>query len=320
MNVLITGAAGFAGSHLVTHCLSQGAKVTGIDRVEQASNKELDLTGKFNLVPLDLMNGGSELDALLDETKPHYVFHLAALASVARSWEGPRDVIEANLWTTSALLEAVNNRCPEAGVLVTCSGEEYGPVDPSDLPVSETQLLRPQNPYALSKAQCDLLCGFYADAFDMKIVRTRAFNHFGPGQGATFVAASFAKQIAKAEVDESESVLITTGNTAVRRDFTDVRDVVRSYWLVLEKAEKGVYNVCSGRSVPISELLETLSSLTDLDVKHEVNPELLRENEVMDITGSNEKLRRATNWTPEIQIKQSMQDTLDWWRKELRKG
>ena len=276
--------------------------------------------GEFKLIPCDLTEADSGLDTLIEEMKPRYVFHLAALASVARSWEAPRDVIEANLWSTTALLDAVRNGCPEARVLVTCSGEEYGAVDSSDLPVSESQLLRPQNPYALSKAQTDMLCGFYADAYEMEIVRTRAFNHFGPGQSATYVVASFARQIVEAEVAGGDHVLITTGNTAVRRDFTDVRDVVHAYWLALEKAESGAYNVCSGQSIPISELLETLSSLTELEVKHEVNPKLLRENEVMEIRGSNEKLRQATGWKPDIQLKQSMQDTLDWWRKELRKG
>ena len=200
----------------------------------------------------------------------------------------------------------------DASVLLAGSGEIYGP--PRTLPVDESHELRPQNPYAVSKAAADMLGGFYSDAHGRRVIRTRAFNHFGPGQSDLYVVAAFARQIAEAEKAGDESVVVRTGNLEARRDFTDARDVIRAYALLLEGAEPGAYNICSGTSRSAADILAALAQESPLDVKHETDPARLRKHEVMDIRGSHEKLTGATGWQPEIPFEQTISDTLDWWR------
>jgi GDP-4-dehydro-6-deoxy-D-mannose reductase len=213
-----------------------------------------------------------------------------------------------NYVSTANLLQAAG----DASLLVAGSGEVYGP--PQHLPVDETHELRPQNPYAVSKAATDLLAGFHADAHGQRIIRTRAFNHVGPGQSDLYVVAAFARQIAEAEKTGSDEVLVRTGNLEAKRDFTDVRDVVRAYVLLLESAEPGAYNICSGTSRSAADILATLAQESPLDVKHETDPARLRKHEVMDIRGSHDKLTSATGWQPAIAFEQTIKDTLDWWR------
>jgi GDP-4-dehydro-6-deoxy-D-mannose reductase len=199
-------------------------------------------------------------------------------------------------------------------VLAAGSGEQYGPVPEERLPVSEDEPFRPQNPYAVSKAAADLLAGFYADAHGLRVVRTRAFNHAGPGQSDAYVVSAFARQIADAERGGSGELLLETGNLAPRRDFCDVRDVVRAYWLAVERGEPAIYNVCSGVSVPVADILARLAAHTELRVEQRTDPSRLRKHEVMDIRGSHERLSGATGWQPEIPLDRTLADTLDWWR------
>lgn len=316
---LITGATGFAGSHLAEHCVVQGARVIGISRSSHSEPNYEKRSLPLKLSQLDLTKERDRLDELLVRLQPDFLFHLAAQASVAESWQDPEGTRSENLTSTENVLESVRGNSPKTRVLVACSGEEYGAVDAEDLPVTERHPLRPQNPYALSKAEIDLMCGFYADAYGMHVTRTRAFNHFGPRQSNSYVVASFARQIAEAEAQGNRAtVRIITGNTAVKRDFTDVRDVVSAYWLALEKAEPGVYNVCSGRAVAIADLLDQLARLTSLEVENEADPALLRDNEVMENRASCERLRAATGWQPRFALEQTLTDTLDWWRQNLR--
>jgi GDP-4-dehydro-6-deoxy-D-mannose reductase len=204
--------------------------------------------------------------------------------------------------------------------LIACSGEEYG--EPERLPVAEDHPLRPKNPYAVSKASLDLAAGSYADAYRLRIVRTRAFNHAGPGQSDNYVISNLAGQIAQGEASSEGDgrVEVVTGNADVRRDFTDVRDVVRAYWLALQLAESGAYNVCSGRSVAITEILAALTGHARREVRHRTDPERFRKNDVMDIRGSHDKLTRATGWEPEIPLDQTLHDMLDWWRSRTAAG
>jgi GDP-4-dehydro-6-deoxy-D-mannose reductase len=313
MRVLITGATGFAGRHLVSVCAAEGCAVTGIGRrpASQADPPaELD-----DYQACDLLDP-ERVAAAVRGVAPERVFHLAAQASVARSWEDPAKVINHNLFSTIGLLDALRRHSPDAKVLVACSGEEYG--EPQFLPVTEEHPIRPQNPYALSKAAVDTTAAFYRDAYGLDIVRTRAFNHAGPGQSADYVVAHFARQIANAEAEGQEGELVvSTGNIDVRRDFTDVRDVVRAYWLGLERCEQGAYNVCSGRPSAVREILDLLAAETPLVVHQRTDPALLRERDVMEISGSYERLRRATGWQPKLPLEQTVRDTLDWWRTKL---
>jgi GDP-4-dehydro-6-deoxy-D-mannose reductase len=208
----------------------------------------------------------------------------------------------------------VRSSAPEAVVVVAGSGEQYGPVPEERLPVTEDEPLRPQNPYAVSKAATDLLAGFYADAHGLRVVRTRAFNHAGPAQSEIYVVSAFAKQIAEAERAGLDELVLETGNLEPRRDFSDVRDVVRAYWLAAERGEPGIFNVCSGVSVRIADILARLAALTELRVEQRTDPSRLRKHEVMDIRGSHERLTAATGWRPEIPIERTLADALDWWR------
>jgi GDP-4-dehydro-6-deoxy-D-mannose reductase len=318
MRVLITGATGFAGRHLVSHCSAQGSsEITGIGRRPAAeADPPVELAAYHSI---DLAKPG-EASQIVGSTSPDLVFHLAAEASVANSWGDPANVINYNISSTLNLLEAVRTLAPKAQLLVACSGEEYGV--PEQLPVTEERPLQPKNPYAVSKASVDLAAGFYADAYGLRIVRTRAFNHAGPGQFDNYVVSNFARQIAEGEASpEGDGVVeVVTGNPDIRRDFTDVRDVVRAYWLALERAEPGVYNVCSSRSVAIAEILEGLARHTQREVRTRTDLKRFRKNEVMEIRGSHDKLTRATGWEPEIPLDRTLHDMLDWWRSRTGAG
>jgi GDP-4-dehydro-6-deoxy-D-mannose reductase len=307
MRVLITGAAGFVGGHMADRAVERGAEAVGLGR---------DDTGPESLaeyVQADLLDDGAVRSAVAD-LRPDAVIHLAAAASVAASWASPAETIDNNTRATLNLLEAVRAEAPDAVVLHAGSGEQYGPVPEARLPVTEDEPLRPQNPYAVSKSAADLLAGFYADAHGMRVVRTRAFNHAGPGQSDAYVVSAFAKQIAEAERAGLSELVVETGNLAPKRDFTDVRDVVRAYWLALERGEPAIYNVCSGLSVPVADILAGLARLTDVSVEQRTDPARLRKHEVMDIRGSHERLTDATGWQPEIALDRTLTDTLDWWR------
>jgi GDP-4-dehydro-6-deoxy-D-mannose reductase len=307
--ILITGVGGFAGRHLAALCAEHGAEVTGLGRRERP-----DVRGLNGYEQLDLADADAVRSAV-GRVKPERVFHLAAEASVARSWEAPAEVIGANVGGALNLLEAVRLEAPDAFVLVACSGEEYGP--PVRLPVDETHPLRPRNPYATSKAMVDALAASYAEAHGLRVVRTRAFNHSGPGQSDTYVVSSFARQIAEAEASNAARAVIRTGNIEVRRDFCDVRDVVRAYWLALGHGTAGVFNVCSGRATTVSDILTGLAAHSLLEVEAQLDPSRLRDNEVMEIRGSHDKLTDATGWRPEIALFDTLRDTLDWWRERV---
>jgi GDP-4-dehydro-6-deoxy-D-mannose reductase len=290
--VFVSGGGGFAGEHLLRL----------LDGAVAPSRDELDL--------LD----APAVRAAVRETRPAAVFHLAALASVSRSWEAPSETLTANLRMTVNLLEAVRAEAPAAAVVVASSGEVYGP--PERLPVAEDARLRPQNPYAVSKAACDLLAGQYADAFDMRIVRVRAFNHAGPGQGDEYVVGTLTRQVAEAEAAGAAEVVLRTGNPDSARDFTDVRDVVRAY---REAADlpAGVYNVCSGRATSVRALVELVTRAGTVPVRHEVDPERVRAHDVPELRGSAERLRAACGWRPEIPLERTVADALEAWRREL---
>jgi GDP-4-dehydro-6-deoxy-D-mannose reductase len=172
----------------------------------------------------------------------------------------------------------------------------------------------------VSKAAVDLLAGLYADAHGLDVIRARAFNHCGPGQSAAYVVADFASQIADAEADKRSVIRLRTGDLRPRRDFTDVRDIVRAYWLASELAPPGIYNVCSGRATPITDILTLLAAQSPLELDQQVDPQRLRQHEVMEIRGSHAKLTAATGWEPEISLERTLQETLEWWRERVAAG
>jgi GDP-4-dehydro-6-deoxy-D-mannose reductase len=264
-------------------------------------------------VELDLLDGAAVRAAVAD-CRPEVVYHLAAVASVGESWQAPAATWENNTSSTLNLLEGVRLEAPEAVVVHVGSGEQYGPVPAERLPVDEREPLRPQNPYAASKAASELVASFYADAHGLRIVRARAFNHAGPGQSDAYVVSAFARQIAEAERAGHTELTVATGDLRPRRDFTDVRDVVRAYRLLAERGEAGVFNVCSGESVPVRDILAGLARLTDVAIEQNTDPARLRDNEVMEIRGSHARLTETTGWEPEIALETTLADTLSWWR------
>jgi GDP-4-dehydro-6-deoxy-D-mannose reductase len=231
---------------------------------------------------------------------------------VGESWRDPGGTLRDNPAITIGVLEAVRLEAPEAVVVAVGSGEVYGP--PESLPLREDAALRPQNPYAASKAAADLVAGFYADAYGLRVVRARPFNHAGPGQHPDYAIASFARQVAAALDAGADPAVVVTGNPDTRRDYTDVRDVVRAYRLLAEHAAPGIYNVCSGRTASARELVEALARAAGVGLEHRVDPDRMRPGEVPEVRGSFDALRGATGWQPEIPLEQTLADTLEWWR------
>ena len=289
----VTGGGGFVGGHLLPL----------LDRVVAPTRAELDL--------LD----ADAVRRAVAAAAPERVFHLAALASVAHSWQHPRAVFRDNVEMTANVLDAVREEAPDAAVVLLSSGEVYGP--PAQLPVTEDAPLRPQNPYAVSKAACDLLAGQYADAHGLRIVRVRAFNQAGPGQSDEYVIGTITRQVAEAEAAGSGEAVIRTGNPDSARDFTDVRDSVRAYVAAGSLEAGGVYNVCSGTAASVRELVEMAGRAARVQVRHEVDEARVRAQDVPEVRGSAERLASASGWRPEIPLEQTVADAVAYWRERL---
>ena len=288
----VTGGGGFVGRHLVPL----------LDDAVAPAHDELDL--------LD----ADAVRSAVAAAAPARVLHLAALASVSRSWQHPREVLRDNVEMTVNVLDAVREEAPEAVIVCLSSSEVYGP--PEHLPVTEDAPLRPQNPYAVSKAACDLLAGQYADAHGLRVVRVRAFNQAGPGQSDEYVVGTIARQVAEAEVAGSGQAVIRTGNPDSARDFTDVRDTVRAY-VAASSLPAGVYNVCSGTATSVRALVQMAGAAARIEVVHEIDKGRLRAKDVPEVRGSAERLADASGWRPEIPLERTVADAIDYWRARL---
>jgi GDP-4-dehydro-6-deoxy-D-mannose reductase len=299
--VLVTGASGFAGRHLVAACVQAG------DTIAVASRRD----------GVDLLDPEAARAAIAD-AEPDVVYHLAARAHVGASWKDPEGTLRDNLALTRNVLDAVRAEAPGAVVVAVSSSEVYGP--PRSLPLREDAELRPQSPYAVSKAASDLLAGFYADAHSLRVIRARAFNHAGPGQEPTYAIASFARQTAGALEAGAPTLKLVTGRADTRRDYTDVRDVVVAYRLLAEHARPGIYTVASGVSRSAAELIAALAEIAGLPLEHAVDPALVRPNEVMELRGDAGRLRAATGWAPVIPIERTLGDAVADWRERIRAG
>ncbi len=308
----ITGAAGFAGGFLTEHLLSNGIAVTGT----YLSSDQLKFTSEFKeakFVKLDLLDADATLKLIKDE-KPDYIFHLAALTSPSESFSNPSLTITNNITAQVNVLEAMKNGAVDATALIISSADVYGVVDEKDLPIDEETPFMPVNPYAVSKLTQDFLALQYFLSYDLKIVRVRQFNHIGPRQSTRFVVPAFANQIAQIEKGQQEPV-IKVGNLTAKRDFTGVRDIARAYLLAVEKGKAGdVYNIGSGKSYIVSEILDNLLSLSSKKILVETDKDKLRPKDEPDLVCDNSKFTNITGWEPEINIEQTLKDTLDYWR------
>ncbi len=316
MRSLITGITGFVGSHLAEHLVAQGAEVFGTARWRSNTSNIDHLGRRIGLVECDIRDGASVKQVILD-VRPDEIYHLAAQSFVPTSWRAPSETLETNIVGEVHLLEAVRGLGTNPRIHIAGSSEEYGMVYDNELPVTEANPLRPLSPYAVSKVGQDLLGYQYFMSYGLPIIRTRAFNHTGPRRGSVFVTSNFAKQLADIEKERQEPV-IRVGNLQARRDFSDVRDIVRGYVLALRQGEPGeVYNLCSGRARTIREVLDVLLGLSHVEVTVALDPARMRPSDVPVLQGDYGKLRARTGWEPQIPFEQTARDLLDYWRAQL---
>jgi GDP-4-dehydro-6-deoxy-D-mannose reductase len=293
---LITGGRGFVGHWLADHLRSLGDEVVSIDQ-------EVDVTNP------------SALLAAVSDAQPDAIYHLAALTHVGQSWDEPLRVLEVNVIGTGALLAAARECGSDPRILVTSSAEVYGAVtDPALLPLTEESPTAPLTPYAASKLAGEALVAQAFLGHGQHVITVRPFNHIGPGQTPNFAVPALAKRIV--EADRKGAPTIPVGNLSARRDFTDVRDVVRAYRSLIESGTPGeVYNVCSGRDVAIREIADGLLALAGTTLAFETDPSLVRPVEVPVLRGDPGRLAAATGWKPEIPLEETLADVLSYWRE-----
>ena len=318
MKVLITGITGFVGSHLADYLLSLGSiEIYGIERWRSRTENIEHIRDKINLVGCDIRDSISVTETI-GKIKPDKIFHLAAQSFVPSSWQAPQESLTTNIIGELNVFEAVRAVNINPVIQIAGSSEEYGLVLPDELPIKETNPLRPLSPYAVSKVGQDFLGYQYYKSYNMNIIRTRAFNHTGPRRGEVFASSNFAKQIVEIEKNKREPVVFV-GNLDARRDFTDVRDVVRAYWLATEKCLPGeVYNISSGKALSIKEMLDLLLKISKVKVEIKQDSARMRPSDVNVLLGDNTKFCKQTGWKPEIPFEQTLKDLLEYWRGKIK--
>lgn len=313
--VLITGITGFVGEHLAKYLLTQHtAEIIGTYRSEKGLAKFEAQKEAIQFEQIDLLNR-EQVSNLIAKHKPQQIYHLAGAASAAKSLQSPDQALTNNILSSLFLLDVLKEQqLKETRVMVVSSADVYGLVGEEDLPIDEDTPLRPLNPYAVSKIAQDYLGLQYHLAYGLDVIRVRPFNHIGPGQNDNFVLPSFAKQIAEIEKNKKEPVL-SVGNLEAKRDFTDVRDMVRAYALLMEQGKTGeVYNIGSGQTYQIKELLDTLLALTNQKITVSQDPTKLRPVDITEFVCDANKFHALVDWKPEIPMEQTLQDILDYWR------
>jgi GDP-4-dehydro-6-deoxy-D-mannose reductase len=314
MRNLVTGVTGFAGGHLAEALLARGEVVIGVSRRAAWPPEWQHLSGQAELRACDVGDGAA-LESLLREVQPHRVYHLAGYAQTAGSFKEPDAAWAGNLAATRSLYDAVVRWGGTPRILFVGSGLVYGDADTPGQMFGEDCLLKPTSPYAASKAAADLVSYQYARAPGLDIVRARPFNHIGPAQSPQFAVASFAQQVAAIAAGRRPPVL-ETGNLNSRRDFTDVRDVVRAYILLVERGRSGeAYNIGSGRTFVMQEVLDLLVALAGVAVEVRQRQDLMRATDSAAVCADAGKLRRETRWEPTFPLEQTLRDTLDYWRQ-----
>ncbi|RJP34648.1 MAG: SDR family oxidoreductase [Actinobacteria bacterium] len=317
MRILITGITGFVGSHLAEYALDkEGVEVFGTVRWRSRMDNVEDIQDRIHLIDCDLRDNVAVKNTL-DEVRPEYIFHLAAQSFVPTSWKAPAETLTTNIISELNLLESIRDLKLDTRIQVAGSSEEYGLVFEDEAPIKEDNPLRPLSPYAVSKVAQDYLAYQYNQSYGIFTVRTRAFNHTGPRRGQVFVTSDFSRQVALIEKGKKEPV-IEVGNLEARRDFSDVRDIVRGYWLCLEKGEPGeVYNLGSGKAITIQELLDLILSMSDVEIEVRRMPERMRPSDVELLLCDYGKLNRISGWKPEIPFEQTVRDLMNYWRERV---
>jgi len=320
MRVLVTGITGFVGSHFAEFALAEGAEVFGSYRWRSKTENIDHLRDRVTLIECDLRDLSS-VNELVGSSRPDFIIHLAAQSYVHASWHSPAETFNTNTISQVNLLEAVRAQGKAAPrFLAIGSSEEYGLVHEDELPIKESNPLRPLSPYAVSKVTQDLMAYQYFKSYALPIVRARAFNHEGPRRGDVFVTSNFARQIAEIEAGGREPTILV-GNLKAVRDYTDVRDIVRGYWLLLERGDPGqVYNLCSGRGWAIQEILDfLLGESINTSIRVREDPARLRPSDVPVLIGDCSRLT-ALGWKPRIPFEQTLRDLLGYWRERARRS
>jgi GDP-4-dehydro-6-deoxy-D-mannose reductase len=316
LRLLLTGAGGFVGGHLVAWLNAEHPEVEIHGAVLPQGGISWGTGSGMRVVESDL-NDPASARALVDAVRPDRVLHLAGQSSPRQSFLDPGGTLRTNVLGIVHLLDAARQLGLRPDVLVVGSAEEYGAPAPGELPLRETAPLRPASPYAVSKVAQGALALLYGPAGGMRVVLTRTFHHTGPGRGEAFAESSFARQVAEIEAGRRPPVL-EVGNLDAVRDFADVRDVVRAYWLLLDRGEAGaVYNVCTGRGRPVRALLDVLLAASAARVEVKVDHARLRPSDVPVQIGDPAKLVAATGWQPRIPLEQTLRDLLEDWRARV---
>lgn len=313
---LITGIAGFAGSHLAEYLLSKNIDVFGFYHPSHPTENVKHIQGKIQLIATDILSG-KKVENEIKAINPDYIFHLAAFSSPAQSFINPRETLENNIFGEFNILQAASKFKLKTKILIIGSADEYGNVDEKFLPIAEDAPLMPISPYAVSKVTQDILGLQFFLNNKLNIVRVRPFNHIGPRQSTNFVVPSFASQIAKIEKDGEG--IIKVGNLESFRDFADVRDMVKAYFLSLEKGRPGkVYNIGSGKPVKISQILKKLISFSSAKIEVKVDKSRYLPIDIEKIFCDYSKFHKDTGWQPTISLAKTLFDTLEYERSKIR--
>jgi len=319
---LITGFSGFVGQHFVEYlesneknCLVQGLDISNPDfRFDHYKNVKISFE-KIDLLSKD------KVEYIIHEFQPNYILHLASFSSVAFSWKEPAQSFQNNTNIFLNLIDAVRKLNIDTRILSIGSSEEYGNVNDEDLPLKEDHKLSPVNPYAVARISQEYLSRVYVDGYGMDIVLTRSFNHIGPMQKSVFVVSSLAKQLVEIKRSGKNKGNIVTGDVSIVRDFTDVRDVVRAYYLLLKGGKKGhLYNVCSGIGLSIKDLIDIMAKQLNIEVDINIDNRLIRPADNKKIIGSNEKIKRELGWHNNIPLEQSLKDIIIYWEANSNVG
>ena len=304
--VLVTGVDGFVAGYLSDYLFKSGYDVYGTTISETYKNDKIKIF-KMNL--LDAEN----VSDVIKNISPNMIFHLAGQSAVGLSWQKPVLTIDVNVNGTLNLLEAVRINNINSRILIIGSSDQYGTIKPEDCPIKETQLQNPQSPYGISKKTQEEIGKLYVKAYKMNIIFVRAFNHIGARQGKNFVVPDFASKIVK--IEKSAVPVLKVGNLDTLRDFTDVRDIVRGYLMLLESGKIGEsYNIGSGNVIKVKDILKKLISLSYKEIKVEIDKEKFRPVDVPIVQCDNSKIKKDTGWSPEISIDETLKEVLEYWR------
>ena len=319
---LITGCSGFVGRHFLEYLdrNKTHASVKGLDVRQPEFPQDSYRNIRLDCEEIDLLDQ-DRVGSVIFNFQPDYILHLASYSSVAFSWKEPILSFRNNMNICLNLFESVRKLNLPARILSIGSSEEYGNVDEKALPLTEEQIPRPVSPYAVARVSQEMISKVYLDGYGLDIIMTRSFNHIGPFQKDIFVISSFAKQLVEIKRNGGGSGKLVTGDTSIVRDFTDVRDVVAAYDLLLKKGKTGeIYNVCSGRGTSLRDVIDIMAGILDLRIQTQMNEKLVRPSDNRVIIGSNEKIKKEVGWNNAIPLEQSLKDIIDYWQKDGLEG